>query len=235
MAGDEAMHSTLSVDFCGDTRVVNPGEQLTFGRQADLVIDDNRFLHRVVGRFHFHTGSWWIDNIGSQISIVVADRATTSHLRLAPQSTSSLTFRDSVAQFSAAQARYEIDLHQTGGSWTVGAHQNSFDGTETVKAGDLRFNQEQRLLLVALALPHLREPHLADLSLPTNREVAARLGWEITKFNRKLDYICHTMNERGFRGLVGGQGNMASNRRVLLVRYVIDSGLITHDDIPSDW
>ena len=42
----------LVVEFVGDERVLTPpDEELTFGRAADLVIDDNRYLHRVLGRF----------------------------------------------------------------------------------------------------------------------------------------------------------------------------------------
>ncbi len=41
----------LIVDFVGQVRTLAPGESLSFGRAADLVVDDaNRNLHRVVGR-----------------------------------------------------------------------------------------------------------------------------------------------------------------------------------------
>ena len=40
----------LVVEFAGDERVLTPGDELTFGRSADLVIDENRYLHRLIGR-----------------------------------------------------------------------------------------------------------------------------------------------------------------------------------------
>ena len=37
----------------------------------------------------------------------------------------------------------------------------------------------------------------------TNREVAARLGWSLTKFNRKLDNVCQKLKKAGVQGLHG--------------------------------
>ena len=41
--------------------------------------------------------------------------------------------------------------------------------------------------------------------LPTNRHVADRLGWTITKFNRKLDTLCVKFEKLGVAGLRGEQ------------------------------
>ena len=54
----------LRVDFIGEVTEVEPGEELTFGRQADLHIDDNRHLHRVLGRFWSRGDAWWLTNEG---------------------------------------------------------------------------------------------------------------------------------------------------------------------------
>ena len=48
----------LLVDFCGETTSLAPGEEISFGRAADLAIDDNPYLHRVVGRFEHRAGRW---------------------------------------------------------------------------------------------------------------------------------------------------------------------------------
>src|SRR4051794_9169720 len=47
----EMSDPNLYVDFIGELSTVEPGDELTFGRQADLHVDDNRHLHRVLGRF----------------------------------------------------------------------------------------------------------------------------------------------------------------------------------------
>lgn len=43
------MTTRLFVDFCGEERALAPGDSLTFGRSAELCIDDNPYLHRVLG------------------------------------------------------------------------------------------------------------------------------------------------------------------------------------------
>ncbi len=68
------MAGRLYVDFCGEERVVAPGEVLSFGREADLDIDDNPYMHRVLGRFAHRSDNWWIHNAGTTISLNVFDR-----------------------------------------------------------------------------------------------------------------------------------------------------------------
>src|SRR5918999_509016 len=131
--------SNLYVDFIGEVAKVEPGGELTFGRQADLHIDDNRHLHRVLGRFWSRGDAWWLTNEGRSI---------------------------------------------------------------TIQLGDIMLTDEQRLLLLALAEGTLRDPHNND-ELPTNRAVARRLGWSITKFNRKLDNLCNRFTKLGVGGLRG--------------------------------
>ena len=68
---------------------------------------------------------------------------------------------------------------------------------------------EQRLLLVALAEAQLRDPS-AVLDLPTNRQIAASLGWTITKYNRKLDGLCVKFAAHGVSGLRGSTRSRAT-------------------------
>src|SRR4029078_11088803 len=73
------------------------------------------------------------------------------------------------------------------------------EGGETIALGDLMLTDEQRLLLLALAEGTLRDPHQRE-DLPTNRAVARRLGWSITKFIRKLDNLCDRFTRLGVGG-----------------------------------
>jgi hypothetical protein len=74
--------ATLTVDLAGEVRALAPGEVLTFGRAADLVVDEaNRYLHRVLGRFSWHGGWWWVENLGSQVDLeVVGDDGALARL-----------------------------------------------------------------------------------------------------------------------------------------------------------
>ena len=85
--------------------------------------------------------------------------------------------------------------------------------------------------MLALAEPVLRGDGRAATALPTNTEAAQRLGWKITRYNRKLDNVCQKLAAQGVRGLHGGPGQLASNRRARLVEYAIAVRLVTRDDL----
>ena len=89
---------------------------------------------------------------------------------------------------------------------------------------------EQRLLLVALAEAQLRDPSAA-LDLPTNRQIAHRLGWKITKYNRKLDGLCVKFAAAGVSGLRGSSDALARDRRLRLVDHAVNAGVVTPDDL----
>ena len=44
------MSPRLYLEFCGEDWTLSDGASLSFGRCAELVIDDNPYLHRLVGR-----------------------------------------------------------------------------------------------------------------------------------------------------------------------------------------
>jgi hypothetical protein len=60
---------------------------------------------------------------------------------------------------------------------------------------------------------------------------AARIGWTLTRFNRKLDNVCDKLDKVGVQGLRGGKGNLATNRRLRLVEYAVATRLISQDDL----
>ena len=63
------------------------------------------------------------------------------------------------------------------------------------------------------------------------RAAADRLGWTLTKYNRKLDNLCAKFEARGVRGLHGASDRLANNRRARLVEYAISAGLVTRADL----
>src|SRR5690625_6113241 len=69
-------------------------------------------------------------------------------------------------------------------------------------------------------------------SVPTSAQASKRLGWQLTKFNRKLDNVCDKLDRLGVRGLRGGPGKLASNRRARLVEHAVFSRLVTSADLP---
>ena len=67
--------------------------------------------------------------------------------------------------------------------------------------------------------------------IPSSADAARRLGWTITKFNRKLDNVCSKLADAGTRGLHGGPGKLASNRRARLVEHALSTRLVTEADL----
>ena len=67
--------------------------------------------------------------------------------------------------------------------------------------------------------------------MPSNAEVANRLGWSTKKFDRKLDYICAKLTEHQVKGLRGGKGVEATTRRMNLVEHAIRNGLVMPRDL----
>ena len=241
-AGTRVNDVHLHVEFIGEERTIEPGDELTFGRQADLHIDGNRHLHRVLGRFWSRGDAWWLTNEGRSITIQIADADSRSSVQLAPGSEIALSFPNSILRFRAGITDYELSVRvpDTGADDEDDDDDpldaDDEDGGVTIALGDLMLTDEQRLLLLALAEGTLRSPHHSD-ELPTNRAVARRLGWSITKFNRKLDNLCERLTKLGVGGLRGSLDQLATDRRRRLVEHAIESGLIDRhqlDRLPPD-
>ncbi len=106
-----------------------------------------------------------------------------------------------------------------------GTPSTNIDAGATVNAVDLPMTDSQLALVLALAEPSLRNP-TANQSIPPSKEAAARLGWSITTFNRKLDNVCDKLAKAGVRGVKASGSDPAHNRRERLVEYSITSGLV---------
>jgi hypothetical protein len=97
--------------------------------------------------------------------------------------------------------------------------------------GRVELSPEQLLVVLVLAEPVLRSGYFVAAALPSNATAAARLGWTLTKFNRKLDAVCTKLAGRGVRGLHGDRGRLATNRRARLVEYAVTAHLATARDL----
>lgn len=218
----------LVVEFLDDEWCVDHGETLTFGRSGDVVLDaDNEFLHRVVGVLSWRHGVWMLDHVGTRTQLTVAGGRTVSTIE--PGGSIALVADENVVRCVAGAAHYELvvalDLPPSELD-----HPRNIAGATTVDYGWVSLNEEQRQLLAALAARTLRRPdHAADL--PANRVVAHRLGWSITKFNRKLDHLCASAHRSGVVGVAGDLGRLATQRRARLVEHAVRVGLVTLDDV----
>lgn len=219
----------LRVELAGDSWSVSPDLGLTFGRDADLVVDSNRYLHRRLGTFRCRDGVWWLINVGSAIKLEVLDCGSPSALSLAPGTSTPLPFTECWVRFSAGPTPYELHVSIPGVDRPQ-PDDRIDDGSTTIGASTVSLNEEQRDLLVALAEHRMRRTAPTQ-EMPTNREVAARLGWTITKYNRKLDNLCSKFDRLGVAGIKGDLGGMAVSRRERLVDHVVTAGIIRPQDL----
>jgi len=226
---DRSRPLAITVSFCGEDFVVEPGDTLTLGREGDVVIDDNPFLHRRFLEILLLDGMWWVSNVGSHLTATVADPTGGLNAWLAPGSRMPIVFRDTTVWFSAGPTTYEFDIRYERGVFAPPAMAEAESGTATV--GRVAFTPDQRLLVVSLCEPALRRGELGGSSIPQSSDAAARLGWTLTRFNRKLDNVCQKLSDAGVRGLHGSSDKLASSRRARLVEYALASRLVTKDDL----
>lgn len=221
----------LQIEFCGETTNLDPEQPFFVGRDADLVVDDNPYLHRRFLELSWHDNLWWLANVGTQLAATLADQEARVQAWLAPGTQLPVVFPATVVRFTAGRTSYELNLLLTSPpfSGASGEHQPQSDAATTL--GRVALTPDQRLLILALAEPALRMEQARSVMLPTSSEGADRLGWPLTKFNRKLDNVCQKLKKAGVQGLHGDSENLASGRRARLVEYALAVRMITAADL----
>lgn len=219
----------LTIDYCGEIVQVQDDVAFTIGRDADLVIDENPFLHRKFLRLQRERSMWTIVNVGTQLAATLADGDRVVQAWLAPGAQLPLVFARSTVWFTAGPTTYELDIVQEDAPFSVAVPETPATGTTT--QGRTSLAPEQRLLLAALAEPMLRRRVRGAVNALSNAEVAERLGWTITKFNRKLDNLCQKFERLGVRGLHGGPQRLATDRKARLIEYALATRLIDEQDL----
>lgn len=192
-------------------------------------MDDNPFLHRRFLELGFVGEIVWLSNVGSAITATVADADGLVQSWVAPGARLPLVFPRSVVWFTAGPTTYELDVVVDRAPFVASISTEVSAGETTI--GRVSFTPDQRLLVLALAEDVLRRGNRGAGAIPPSSRAAERLGWTITKFNRKLDNVCEKLSRLGIRGLVTDGAHAASNRRARLVEYALAARLITVDDL----
>ncbi|WP_407939803.1 FHA domain-containing protein [Microbacterium pygmaeum] len=219
----------LVVDFAGEEFVVAPGDTFTVGREGDLAIDDNLFLHRHFLVIEKVEGLWLLSNVGSRLSATVTDSGGRVQAWLAPGARLPLVFAATSVVFSAGPTTYDLTLRLSAPAFRETPRVDEADGQSTI--GEIPLTPSQRLMILALAEPVLRRDGTGRSELPTSAQAAERLGWTLTRFNRKLDNVCDKLDRSGVPGLRGGVRSFATNRRARLVEHAVSTRLVTREDL----
>lgn len=227
------IHTKVSVVYCGEEYPVAPERGLTIGRTGDLSLDDNPYLHRtflVVSREH---DFWWLSNTGSTLTATVADEQGLFQAWLGPGARIPLAMKRLVVWFTAGPTTYDFEVHVANPAFQSVAVDGSRlpveDGDATV--GRVSLTPDQKLLVVALCEPFLRRRTTGTTRIPSSAAAAERLGWTLTRFNRKLDNVCQKLADAGTRGLHGGVGNLAKDRKSRLVEHALATKLVAEPDL----
>jgi hypothetical protein len=226
----------LKVLFCGEEFPVVAGRQLTIGRCGDVEIDDNPYLHRNFLVVLEQDGLWWLSNVGSTLTATVADDAGLLKAWLAPGARIPLTLNRMLVWFTAGPTTYDFEII-VDDPLTVSATPDLVgrDHSGEMTVGRVSFTPDQKLLMVALCEGSLSHSRPGSSRIPSSAAAAARIGWTVTRFNRKLDNVCQKLADAGTRGLHGGIGNLASSRKSRLVEHALSTRLVTgHDMILLD-
>jgi hypothetical protein len=220
----------LSLEFCGVEQSIDPDQEFVIGRDADLAVDDNPFLHRRFLTITSTRGLWTLSNVGAQLTATVSDSEGRMEAYLAPGAAIPIVFGRTLVRFTAGPTTYELTLVDDAPPFATPPIVEPVGGETTIGATSL--TPDQKRLILALAEPVLRGDGRASVSIPSLADVARRLGWTSTKVNRKLDNVCQKLARLGVRGLHGGPDRLASNRRTRLVEYSVSVRLVTRDDLP---
>ncbi|MFT3899981.1 MAG: hypothetical protein QM728_07055 [Gordonia sp. (in: high G+C Gram-positive bacteria)] len=221
----------LYVEFCGERFAVDPDGRFTIGREGDLAVDDNPYLHRRFLLIHRGVGGlWYLSNVGAHLSATVVAAEAGFSGQIAPGANLPLVFGRTVVVFTAGPTTYEVEIHATPGEGSVALTEAGQRGDTTVGVPSL--TESQRLLIIVLAEQILRHEGSGTSAIPSSAQAAARLGWSITKFNRKLDNVCDKLDQMGVSGMRAGGGKLATNRRARLVEFALSSQMVSRADLP---
>lgn len=226
---DAASAVALQIEFCGEWYELDPRKDFTIGREADLTIDENPYLHRTFLIVRFEYGMWWLQNVGRTLSATISDVSGQVQSWLAPGSKLPIVFQHTNVMFSAGSTTYDFAVHSKADFYNTSQLTITASGNTTHDT--VHLTSSQRLLVVALAEDVLRHNAPGRGEIPSSAEAAKRLGWSMTTFNRKLDNVCDKLDKLGVTGLRGGRGKLATNRRARLVEYAISTRLVTIDDL----
>jgi hypothetical protein len=219
----------LKVEFCGEWYTLEGGATFGIGRESDLTIDDNPYLHRTFLQLSEDFGMWWLSNVGNLLSATVSDSTGTVQAWLAPGAKLPIVFQKMHVMFSAGSTTYDLTIHAEEDYFNTSVSASTAPGTTTQLPVTL--TTSQRLLVVALAEGVLTQSVPGRGVIPTSSEAAARLRWSMTTFNRKLDNVCEKLDKVGVPGLRGGKGKLAVNRRARLVEYAVATHLVSAGDV----
>ena len=185
-------------DLLGNRVILEAGQEAIVGRSGTFPVGtDDVFLHRSLFQVWYGGLGWMIANRGRHIPLDIEPRGSRSltRIHLGPGAVTVMPAGPSAITFTTPDRHYEIhiDIPSTGISRP--SQLNTFDGDIT-HARHIP-NEDQRIMLDALAAPLIKNPGANDGDLPTVKELAEQLGWTEKKTNQKIERLCQRLAQDG--------------------------------------
>lgn len=189
------------MEFIDDVLTVT--DELTFGRDADLILDEaNRFMHRRTGSLRFGTDRWWLTNLAREHPMVLFG-ADGLRSVLPAGTRTALTATQGVITFQAGPSPYALSYTTHAGRATVCGEVDTADGVRTA-AFELQLTTEQVEVLSAFARPRFQ-----SAPMPTYAEVARALGISTKAVDHLLSDLRTHLRSRGVTGIDSIDGLVA--------------------------
>jgi hypothetical protein len=210
--------ASLTVRFLGET--YRPTDDLTFGRDAELAIDENSYLHRRAGRFRLRSGAWWLENLGSRLRLTMVS-SDGSLIDLQPGASSPLLGMGGEVSLTAGPTRYEIEyeLETDQVAW-MDTHPIKDKGIDTMTYGTILTPRELDFVIV------LAQGRLTGRlgPLPSHGEIAETWGVSRKTVDNTLQRLRTKLRKQKISAVQSSE---------TLVEYLVTQGLVTLDDL--DW
>ena len=187
-----------------------------------------------VPRLHREHELWWSSNVGSTLTATVADKKGLFQAWLAPGARIPLALEAFIVGFTAGPTTYDFDIVLTDTAFVsveIAAELEPEDAGAEIIVGRVSMTPDEKLLVVAWCEGFLRSSYAGAGQIPSSADAAERLGWTVTKFNRKLDNVCQKLADAGTRGLHGGPGKLASGRKARLVEHALSTRMVAESDL----
>jgi hypothetical protein len=120
------------VDFCGELYPVTTERSLIIGRDGDLAIEDNPYLHRHFLDLSMQGSLVWLANVGAQLSATVSDEDGLMQAWLGPGARIPLVFAKTIVWFTAGPTTYEFDVLLDESPYQVVSDPNAQAGTTPI-------------------------------------------------------------------------------------------------------
>ncbi|HRE03090.1 MAG TPA: hypothetical protein PLV68_17455, partial [Ilumatobacteraceae bacterium] len=159
---------SLVVDFCGERHTVVAGTPFIVGREADLSIDDNPFLHRRFLSLEQINGIWMLRNVGKQLTATAADASGHLEAFLAPGAALPIVLPELVVSFTAGPTTYSFMIQHPAAEFAPALGEPDTDDFGDTTIGATQLTPDQKRLVVALAEPRLAGDGRGTVNLPSS-------------------------------------------------------------------